>query len=386
MNSAGRLSAMERMLRAVREVTSYSFRLTNKTTFPTRKNQAPIVRQRDDITYWRAPSAADSKWFGDLSADTKAWRVNGDDEARARDGERSLHVKEIYPTGQPGMLIVYTSKFGGKYYWRTPPLAADEIPSYSPIAKLRTVREQSGEVVRELGTKEIGGQTAQGYIATFKDAAPLSDCGEVEVWVDAETDLPLEFSFKQEEKGFVDEFRITDCRWNIELDPQLFVTTPPEGFTDATPPSKEEDITQIAVTLKLYAQLSRAHYPRITEFDDEAIREEMLKLAGFAGAPRDEWKRDPTYNEIQKAGVGLDWVARILRDKVNSGYYGATVAPQDKDKVLLWWWLAGPGSDHQFRVFYGDLRTEVLPLEKWSKLVPAEAAAPHLSDETEKKN
>ena len=146
-----------------------------------------------------------------------------------------------------------------------------------------------------------------------------------------------------------------DCRWNIPLDPALFVTTPPDGLVDATPPSEEEDIAQIVAALKLYARLSGGEYPRFSQFDGDAVRDQMLKFAGFTGTSQDKWKDDPTFVEIQNASVGLNWVARILADKVNAGYNGATVGLQDKDKVLLWWIAWTPADDDLFRVFYGDL-------------------------------
>ena len=254
---------------------------------------------------------------------------------RGRGGERSYHLKEIDPTGQPGIVIVYAGKFGGKYYFRTPPVLAEESLKTSPIAMLRVVREQSGNVLHELGTKEIGGKQARGYVARFTDAAPFKDCGEVEVWVEVETDLPLEFSFRREQDGFVDEYRITDCRWNIELHPQLFVPTPPEGFTDTTPPDKEEDVAEIVATLKLYARLSGGHYPRLGEFDDKAVGEEMLKLAGFTGTPQDGRNEDPTFLEIQNANAGLNWLARTCVIKSTRVTMGPPLARKTRTRCCF---------------------------------------------------
>jgi outer membrane lipoprotein-sorting protein len=377
VNSPKQLSAMERMLKAVREVTSYSFRLTEKTTWPAKDGEAPRVRVMDDITYWRAPPASEKQWLGDLHAEMRAWRIDGENQRVARSGEPSFHIKEVHRTAEPGIVVVYKHRLGGGFYVRRPPVPADDVPSNSPIAKLMAIHDQSGEVLRELGTKEIGGKQSRGYVVTFKDAAPFRGCSEVEVWVDADTDLPLEFSWKQENEGVMNEFHITDCRWNIELDPQLFATTAPAGLVDATPPSRAEDIDQIKTALSLYRRLSDGQYPRVKEFDAVAIRDEMLKLGGFAGVPRDNWNNDPTYREIQKAQVGLNWLARVLRNKSGSGYYGETVGPRDADKVLFW--CQADVADH-FRVLYGDLRTVVLPVADWAKLVPADDAAAYLPE------
>ena len=380
MNSAGRLSAMERMLKAVRDVKSYSFQLTERTTWPAKDGEPSKVREMDDFTCWRAPPQSERQWLGDLYAEMKAWRLQKTEAGLVRTGEPDFHLKEIYQTGKPGIVIVYQHRLGGGFYVRTPPSLVDNIPSSSPIAKLLAIHDQSGEVLRELGTREIGGKQARGYVVSFKDAAPFRGCSEVEVWVDAERDLPLEFSWTQEYEGAVNELRITNCRWNIELDPQLFATTPPAGLIDATPPSRAEDIAQITAALKLYAQLSGGHYPRVTEFDDEAIRAEMLKFAGFMGVPQETWNDDPTYRDIQMARAGLNWTARVLRNKSGTGYYGETVGPKDMDKVLFWCRADAPD---RFRVFYGDLRTEILPFDKWSQLVPPDVAEGFQPDDNE---
>ena len=68
--------------------------------------------------------------------------------------------------------------------------------------------------------------------------------------------------------------------------------------------------------------------------------------------------------------AGLNWIARILRNRYMSGYRGhlsTFVTPSDNGQVLLW--FSDPASNG-YRVFYGDLRTEVVTEEQKSKLVP----------------
>jgi hypothetical protein len=82
-----------------------------------------------------------------------------------------------------------------------------------------------------------------------------------------------------------------DCLWNIEIDPKLFDTTPPDGYTDITAPSDEKAIAEIVAALKLYAELSGGHYPRVTTFDADVIHKEMLKLARFTGSRQEDWNK-----------------------------------------------------------------------------------------------
>jgi len=72
--------------------------------------------------------------------------------------------------------------------------------------------------------------------------------------------------------------------------------------------------------------------------------------------------------------AGLDWLTRILLDHYRAGFFGAEVGPQDKDKVLLWWGAAREDAKDEYRLFYGDLRTEIVPRAKWLQSVPPEIA------------
>ena len=92
--------------------------------------------------------------------------------------------------------------------------------------------------------------------------------------------------------------------------------------------------------------------------------------------PHDDWATIQSTSESSKSRPGLDTLERILHSsKWLIGYYGENVRPQDKDKVLLWWNVAQENAkDDQYRVFYGDLRTEVVPRKKWVQFVPPEIA------------
>ncbi len=56
------------------------------------------------------------------------------------------------------------------------------------------------------------------------------------------------------------------------------------------------------------------------------------------------------------AGVG--WFTRVLLSRPHAQYYGRIVDLNDKDKVLFWCTIPGPGQT--FRVIYGNLETEVV--------------------------
>jgi hypothetical protein len=113
----------------------------------------------------------------------------------------------------------------------------------------------------------------------------------------------------------------------------------------------------------------------VTNFDGAAIHDEMVKMATALAATQAEAEREQTFQEIEQATAGLGWLTRILKNKHHTGYYGTDVGPSDCEKVLLWWPL---DINDDYRVIYGDLRSEPLPLDDWAKLVPAEVSEAHM--------
>jgi hypothetical protein len=386
--SATRLSAMERMVKAVREVTSYSFKSIGITKYPAKDGKPGKMLYETGFLCWRTPADPNSPWYGDLHSVVKAWRVTDaelgvDHASEPRIPKWALDIEETYPCGKSGIIIVYSQ---GMYFF-CPPTTPDEVPPDNWIARLRAVQQGMGEIVRDLGTKLIDGRSARGYIVDFHDAVPFKGDGPVEVWVDPKTDLPIEFSYEwrdDDQKGVVDENHITNCHWNIPLDDELFDTQPPPGLINTTAPKDEKTIAQMVAALRMYAELSGGHYPRVRTidpgkrrdpdapsdppslFDAGKIQSEMFELSGFTGKPQPEWREDPTYRKILSTASGLDHLARVLYDNHHAGYYGADVGPQEKDKVLLWF-VADRG---MWRICYGDLRMEVVPEAVWEKLVP----------------
>jgi hypothetical protein len=398
LNSAAPLSAMERILRAVREVRSYSFHETSQTTFTPIGGKPQPYHRGTYFVCWRAPDAAKKQWLGDLHAEVKGWRVEQPSDSDAKPDDASekltLHLVETYPSGQPGIIIIYTE---GYYFW-VPPVPAGDLPADNTIAKLRAVQQGQGQSVRELGTKEIAGIKARGYILDFGDAVAFRGNNSIEAWVDPQTDLPLELSFErisEEKEGrYVDVHRLTDIRWNLDFPPEQFATATPRGLIDTTPPSDQKSIAAIAAALKLYADLSGGHYPQIRttdpgsrrdpeskngvpdRFDAKQIRSDMLKFVGLAGPYRSDWSENAKYQQIEAATPAVKSLARILLDHHHAGFFGAELTPHDTDKVLLWWSAGSEDTGKSpkvmglYRVFFGDLRSETVTDEQFSKLVP----------------
>jgi hypothetical protein len=198
------------------------------------------------------------------------------------------------------------------------------------------------------------------------------------VWLDPETDLPIEFRYEdkvdtESSDSWTNVMRVYNCRWNIEPDDAVFAMMEPAGYDDTSWPSDTKAIEQVVESLRLYSKLSGGHYPRVTTFDADEVHNEMLGLAGSLPPPQSDSDRDALLQQVRQAKPGLDWTAQILKNEHHSGYYGTGVGPNDPQKLLMWW----PDHIGDYRVIYGDLRTETLPYAEWSKLVPPKVAETH---------
>jgi outer membrane lipoprotein-sorting protein len=382
LNSSNQLSAMERITKAVSDVSSFSCKMLFTSDREASNDKPPRTLHDYRYIYWRAPAADHPDQFGDMRGTSiHEWidhLPEGDQQPRT-----TLDLVEIHPSGKPGILIDYVAK----KCFHTMPLRAEDIKNSPPLLWLRAVQQKAGRIVEDRGRRTINGREARGYVMTFDDAEPFNNAGPIEVWVDSETDLPVEFHFewKKQEGVFDESLAATDIQWNTAIDPKLFDVTPPAGFTDVSLPKDEATIEKLVDALRLYAELSGGHYPPVEtrdekefyrfKFDAAKAHRAMLEAAGFTGPVQDPWKADPKYIEIENSLAGLKELERILQNhKFLIGYNGDTVGPKDKDKALMWWGY-DTGDDRDLSLLmYGDLRTEIVPREKWLPHVSKEIA------------
>ena len=75
----------------------------------------------------------------------------------------------------------------------------------------------------------------------LKGAAAGSGTDALEVWLDSATDLPLEFGYTLKNERGPEFLRVTDCRWNIDVDQKFFDATPPKGYSEVMPGDDEKN-------------------------------------------------------------------------------------------------------------------------------------------------
>lgn len=236
------LSAMERMARAIEQVTSFTWRLESVSISTAGKGR----RLHDvNVGRWRREPLG-------LHATMRSTETKRND-AEAPDSVSLLVDIEETHGAQRGILIDHRHMT----YWWTPGLAGVAAPGNSPLAAIYKVRAHRGRELRDLGERDIEGRKAQGVEILLDDADPETESGPatpetalgqsrgwdwrnvtVEAWFDPETDLPIEFSMTRRGKDYVTTYRYTDLCWNLDFEADAFTPSVPDGYNEFSAPTE----------------------------------------------------------------------------------------------------------------------------------------------------
>ncbi len=347
-SAATPLSAMEKMAEAIRQVKSC--KCTQIVQEPEvrdeflKPGEPPPRMERVCTVYWLASGSVRTE----------------DGPALPQSSKGSIQeCTGIWTKGKPGINIYPKDKT----FFRDQ--ALNEGYGSTGCETLEELGRFSGKADRELGTREINGKKARGFQIDKKKFRVDSMPGTREFWIDAESNLPVLVRDDMKWPDNSDHVLIMkDIQYNIDLDPKLFDITPPEGYTDITrkPENMEEQIPQITKAMKICGEVFEDIYP--------ATHGDLLRasLGGVkAKLISDKSKRSSKLNTTedpekiqQDVFFGLDKVFSIMAYNSDPAYYGKTVGPKDKDKVLLRWKL----DDGRYEVIYGDLHYETVTAEK----------------------
>jgi hypothetical protein len=355
-------SAMQRMLGKLREVTSFQYSMRTRDTLTREGAEEPVCVDYVGTVSWQSPQTLGEE--GPQHAHSEEgliYEFPANSPPAEREHRMLSRFEVMIPAGEPGIVIDHRREC----FIRVPKFRGD-FGETSPVTRLRMVKDREGVMLRELGTKLIDGREAHGFVMRLAGAARGSGYDALNVWVDPETDLPLEIGYEVKADRGTQLLRIYDCRWNLRLDSQVFEAQPPEGYTDSTAPADQVAVNQMIAALALYAELSGGHYPRVEYFYGDEIHREMLEMAGFTGEPQEAWAQDQMFQRLQHITEGLDWLTRVLLSRPHARYFGRTVESSDKDKVLFWCITPNPGES--FRVIYGNLETEVVEGDWYDRL------------------
>jgi outer membrane lipoprotein-sorting protein len=336
------LSAMEKMAESIRKAKSYKYNCSVRIAWDHPRPGRPQTTESQNVIYWLAPGSARCEY-------------SRSDEERTGGGFRYV---EVTPFREPSICIDRREKT----FARQPALRKGAYSSvFDDIERLAAF---SGKADRDLGVKEINGKKAHGFRIDNKKVHADSDPGFTEIWLDAESNLPLFIHYEFKHFNHTSIVENSDIQWNIDLNPQLFDPTPPKGYADESPkpPTLEQQLARIVEALKIYSDVSGGQYPQTEHFstlDDDLCRRLGLTEITYAAKEGDAGK-------AARAARGFNQLLLLCVYNADFAYYGKTVKPGDKHKVLLRWKL----DDGRYEVIFGDLSAKTATAEQLRTLEP----------------
>ena len=204
--------------------------------------------------------------------------------------------------------------------------------------------------VEQLGEKEIDGRMAIGFRASGPD-------GEVTVWADPKTALPIRMEQKWRQMRFV----CTDFQFDVELDESLFSMEIPEGYSEL--PSGELPIASnteqdLIETLRIWAEVIL----------DDVFPEDFTGQVYLADCKKNRKKfvklQEKERLELaKKLGPGFIFV-QLLKAENDWNYVGKNVKLGDAESPVCWY---RPDGSETYRVIYGDLSVKDVAPENLPK-------------------
>jgi hypothetical protein len=215
------------------------------------------------------------------------------------------------------------------------------MPNYMEI--LRNIISELQKIpdfeVEELGTQEIDGQEAIGFLARHPKA-------EITIWADPETALPIRIDQVSGQMKII----CKNVRFDVPMDESLFSMEVPEGYKqqqvelDLMGSTEEHFIEGLRVRAEVFGG---------GQFPDSVAVEDFLKEA-----PSIEKKMDElglADEEETELGMKLSRHLLFIRFFKGQGqwhYAGSGVKLGDAETAIFWY---QPEGAETYRVIYGDL-------------------------------
>jgi hypothetical protein len=225
------------MAKALEQINAYTYRMEK--VYISRKGEGRIVRHIT-LGSWRTspPAMLATMHIGEIAGTNP----------NAPGGKVLVHLVESHQAGQGGILIDHLTQT----FWRVQDnLDASSIPAGSPQVAVHMVRQRRGRVVKDLGTKMLHGQEARGLEIVLDNTQPVSELGptspdlkeggpaeidwrntKFEVWIDPNTDLPVEFRCARRGVDFETIYHFHNLDWNVQFAEDAFELVPPADYTE----------------------------------------------------------------------------------------------------------------------------------------------------------
>jgi outer membrane lipoprotein-sorting protein len=211
--------------------------------------------------------------------------------------------------------------------------------------------------IESLGRSQIGGRNVIGYRFT-------EDGQRITIWADTRSLLPVQIEKTMadgtESAGMV----MTDIRFDVPLDPSIFSTAVPTGYTeqsmqqDESAPS-ESDLVEL---LRFWSETADGHFPSAL---DRTMFQELGQIQEAKGVRPDKSKglADPAvkaFLEGHLKATRCHTFVQTLPPEADWHYGGKDVTFGDATKPIFWY---RPSGSATYRVIYADLSIRDVALE-----------------------
>ncbi len=201
------------------------------------------------------------------------------------------------------------------------------------------------------------------------------DYGKGTIWVDAKTELPVQYHLVGKEKGKELELKAESFDWNPKIDRTRFTLNVPEGYTVKELAVPKNNTQALIEFLRTWTTLSEGKkYPDLLTpitlssinalfMDTKASPEEQIKqakvtVAKLLGKPtvtEDEFTK--WRHEFMQTAIGVSVLLTELASDMDRKFHwqGKGVTFGQKNKPIAWWRI----KDKQtYQVIYADLTTK----------------------------
>ena len=231
----------------------------------------------------------------------------------------------------------------------------------------------------DLGRKTEGGRDLIGVeIDDPTYLAFLFERAKAQLWVDAETQLPvrMEIEGTSAKGGIKNHIMATDFNWNAPLTPQIFEPNIPPDYTLKANVDLSDTEASAIAGLKAFATVTGGQYPSSLDLMT-GVRELVMTMKYKRSMDPDaEQPQDPAIPftsdemaQIMAFRSACTFFGRLKAEQSELTYYGEKIQADHPNMVLLRWLQ----DDGQYRVVFGDLQVEMVTPEVLAELEQADA-------------
>ena len=227
------------------------------------------------------------------------------------------------------------------------------MPNYMEILRnlIKSLQENPHFEVEELGTQEIDGQKAIGFLARHPKA-------EITIWADPETALPIRIEQVSGQMKVI----CKNVKFDVPMDDSLFsMEVPPEyklqeAELDLHGSTEEDFIEGLRIMAEVFGD---------GQFPESVALEDYLKQAPAIMKKCEELG----LSEQEQTELGLKLQNYLLFIRFFKGqgqwhYAGSGVTLGDAETAIFWY---QPQGSETWRVIYGDLSVKDVPAEELPK-------------------